>query len=149
LDLTLDRGRVQRLVFLGQFGLDGLGNGSSVGEDSGVGRGRSVVFLDCLGPDPGLGDQFLLGPEVVGQQSLQGPDPVQQVQLCWCVVAVVAHGLTHALCQFFCSTCAPSFLLPDLDLVKVRFSAWHQRNSSQLMNSDPLSLSIPLMALRS
>src|SRR5665811_93501 len=47
------------------------------------------------------------------------------------------------MCQFFCSTCAPSFLLPERDLVNVKFSASHQRNNSQLINSEPLSESNP------
>lgn len=37
---------------------------------------------------------------------------------------------------------APTFLFPDRDLAKVRLSCSHQRNSSQLMNSDPLSESM-------
>src|SRR5665811_690979 len=47
------------------------------------------------------------------------------------------------MCQFFCSTWAPSFLLPGRDRVKVSFCCSHQRNSSQLMNSEPLSESMP------
>src|SRR5690625_2496023 len=47
--------------------------------------------------------------------------------------------------QFFCSTCAPSFLLPERDRVKVTWCSVHHRNRCSLMNSLPLSLSIPTM----
>src|SRR5690625_7046671 len=42
--------------------------------------------------------------------------------------------------QFFCSTCAPSFLLPERDRVKVTWCSVHHRNRCSLMNSLPLSL---------
>src|SRR5512143_1392218 len=47
--------------------------------------------------------------------------------------------------QFFCSTCAPSFLLPDRDRVNFSFSLRQWRSSCWLMNSEPLSESIPLI----
>ena len=59
-----------------------------------------------------------LGAEVVGHLGLGHPDFVQQHQFCWGVVAVVADQV-RTMAQFFCSTCAPSLLLPDRERVKV------------------------------
>jgi hypothetical protein len=42
--------------------------------------------------------------------------------------------------QFFCSTCAPSLLLPGRERVKVIWRVVHQSSRWWLMNSDPLSL---------
>ena len=47
--------------------------------------------------------------------------------------------------QFFCSTWAPSLLLPDRDRVNVVWFCSHQRSRCQLMNSEPLSESIPMI----
>ena len=53
-------------------------------------------FLVTFAPSRTLGDQFLLGQEVVRHLRLQHPDLVQQQQFCGCVVAVVAdHGAHH------------------------------------------------------
>lgn len=92
--MALDRGWVQRLVLRLEVGLDGLGHGALIGEDSRVWGGGQIVFFDHLRSDPRLGHQFLLRTEMVRQQPLQLPDPVQQVQFTGGVVAVVADGLS-------------------------------------------------------
>ena len=97
---------------------------------------RCVVLLTGLHAVTDLLDEFVLRGEVVRQQPLQLPDPVQQFQLGRGVVAVVPDGLAHNM---------PVLLLHmrPVVLVNVNSSCSHQRNNSQLMNSLPLSELMP------
>ena len=58
--------------------------------------GRGVVLLGDLRAIANLGEELLLGQEVVRHLRLQHPNLVEQQQLCTGVVAVVAdHGAYH------------------------------------------------------
>jgi len=57
--------------------------------------GRSC-FFDDFGSGAGFGDELLLRQQVVREDPVQFPDPVQQVQLPGRVVAVVADEFTDA-----------------------------------------------------
>src|SRR5215218_10185459 len=71
------------------------------GADGGVGERtlvrcrRGVVFLGDFGAGADLGDQLLLGQEVVGEDGVEVPDGVQQVPFGFGVVAVVADQLAN------------------------------------------------------
>lgn len=80
LDLALDGGWVQRLVLPAELGFDRRADRALVGQDPLIRRGRQVVLLCGLSAVALLGDEFLLGPEVVGQEPQQLPDSVQQLQ---------------------------------------------------------------------
>jgi hypothetical protein len=81
LDLALDGGRIQGFVFPPQPGLRLPGDGAGVGQDA-LERGRGqVVCLADPRAGPGFRKEFLLRREVVRQQPLERPDPVQQLQL--------------------------------------------------------------------
>ena len=60
LDLTLDRGRVQRLVLAGQPVLHGLADGAGIGQDALEWCLRGVVGFGDLRPVTRLGYKFLL-----------------------------------------------------------------------------------------
>jgi hypothetical protein len=76
-----------------QAGLGVLAGGGGVSQDA-LERGSGcIVSLADLRARPDFREEFLLWCEVVGQQSLERPDPIQQLQLAGSVVAVVADGL--------------------------------------------------------
>lgn len=81
-------------------------------------RWCGVVALGDLSAVALLADQLLLGQELIGEHGIDLPDLVELGQLASGVIATVADQLTERA-QFFCSTCAPSFLLPGRERVKV------------------------------
>lgn len=102
----------------GVHGDDGAFAHRMVGDSALVRGFRVVMFLDDFGPVALLGNQFLPGQQIVGEDPILLPDLVEELQFGGCVIAQVADQSPDPA-QFFCSTCAPSFLLPGRDRVNV------------------------------
>src|SRR5580698_4504142 len=89
------------LELTGVQSVPGPGEGPTLGrgEDPGIdgsleGGGGGVMALDDLGPDPGPGDQLLLGQHQVGEAPVELPDPVEQAELGRRVEAEIADQLS-------------------------------------------------------
>ena len=109
-----------------------------------VRRGRCVVFLGHFRAMARFGDELLLGQEVVREDPVEVPDLIEDGEFRRGVVAKVADQFAD-VGQFFCSTWAPSLLCLALDRVKVIFCSVQYRKRCSLMNSEPLSESMPMI----
>lgn len=58
--------------------------------------GRSIVFLRDFRSAPGLRNQFLLGQEIIGEDPVEFPNLVEQLELSRGVVAEVADKFTDS-----------------------------------------------------